>query len=290
MTVEYQERRFRAQDGLELCYREYGDPLAAGTPVLCLAGLTRNAVDFHELALHLSAQRRVLCLDLRGRGESAHDPNPDNYEPATYLSDIGHLLTVAACHKVIVIGTSLGGILTMALGAARPTALAGVILNDIGPEIDPTGVERISGYAGKTPAAMDLTQAAEHLKQLFAPAYPDWETEQWREEAVRTFCAREDGMLVQNYDPAVAQIANAQGDSPVDFWPYFNSLAHIPVLAIRGGLSDILSAETFARMAREKPDLIQLTLPNRGHVPQLTEPACITAIDKFLESHGQSGH
>ncbi|MDP6832712.1 MAG: alpha/beta hydrolase [Alphaproteobacteria bacterium] len=286
MTVEYQAHRFRAQDDLELYYREYGDPLAPGTPVLCLAGLTRNAIDFHELALHLSRHRRVLCLDLRGRGQSAHDPNPANYTPPTYLSDIGHLLTVAGCHKVIVIGTSLGGILAMALGATRPTALAGVILNDIGPEVDPSGVERISGYAGKTPAAMDLEQAAEHLKQLFAPAYPDWESEQWREEAVRTFRKRDDGMLVQNYDPAVAQLATEQDDSPVDFWPYFKSLAHVPVLAIRGGLSDILSAETFAQMAREKPDLNQLTLPNRGHVPQLIEPACIAAIDEFLESHG----
>ncbi|MBT3373327.1 MAG: alpha/beta hydrolase [Rhodospirillaceae bacterium] len=288
--MDYQEQRFRAQDDLELYYRDYGDRGAETTPILCLAGLTRSAPDFHELALHLCPKRRVLCLDLRGRGQSAYDPDPKNYNPATYLSDIGHLLNVTACHRVIVIGTSLGGILTMALGAARPTALAGVILNDIGPEIDPTGVARIGGYAGETPAAMDLEQAAKHQKQLFSAAYPDWDEAQWRAEALRTFRQREDGMLVQNYDPAVADIATEQGDSPVDFWPYFKSLSHIPALAIRGALSDILSAETFARMAEEKPDLIQVSLPNRGHVPQLTEPACIAAIDDFLESHGQAKH
>ncbi len=282
----YQERRFRAQDDLELYYRDYGDSLAQTTPVLCLAGLTRSTPDFHELALHLSAKRRVLCLDLRGRGQSAYDPDPGNYNPATYLSDIGHLLNVTSCHRIIVIGTSLGGILTMAMGAARPTALAGVILNDIGPEIDPTGVARINGYAGKTPAAMDLEQAAKHLEQLFSAAYPDWGDEQWREEALRIFRRREDGMLVQDYDPAVAHMTTAQDDSPVDFWPFFKSLAHIPALAIRGALSDILSVETFARMAEVKPDLIQLSLPNRGHVPQLTEPVCIAAIDDFLETHG----
>ncbi|MBV41197.1 MAG: alpha/beta hydrolase [Alphaproteobacteria bacterium] len=288
--MDFQQRRFRAQDDLELSYRDYGNSRTGTTPVLCLAGLTRSAPDFHELALHLCPRRRVLALDLRGRGQSAHDPNPGNYNPATYLSDIGHLLNVTACHRVIVIGTSLGGILTMALGAARPTALAGVILNDIGPEIDPTGVARISGYAGKTPAAMDLEQAAEHQRQLFSAAYPDWDEEQWRDEALRTFRQREDGMLVQNYDPAVADMVTDQGDSPVDFWPYFKSLAHLPTLAIRGALSDILSAATFARMAEEKPDLIQVSLPNRGHVPQLTEPACIAAIDDFLETYGQAKH
>lgn len=288
--MEFQEHRFRAQDDLELYYRDYGDPLATTTPVLCLAGLTRNAVDFHELAQHLCPIRRVLCLDLRGRGHSAHDPNPSNYEPPTYLSDIGHLLTLTGCHEVIIIGTSFGGLLAMAMGAVRPTALAGVILNDIGPELDPRGVERISGYAGKSPPAMDLEQAAEHLRELFAPAYPDFNMDDWRHEAQRGYHRREDGMLVLDYDPAVAKAATDHGDVPVDFWPYYKSLARVPVLAIRGALSDILSAETFARMAREKPDLVQLSLPNRGHVPQLVEPACIAAIDEFLETHGKASH
>ena len=288
--MEYQEHHFRAQDDQELYYRDYGAVTAAATPVLCLPGLTRNSIDFHELALHLCTDRRVICPDLRGRGKSAYDTNLANYAPPALLSDIGHLLNVTGCHQVIVIGTSLGGLLAMGMGAARPTALAGVILNDIGPELDPTGVKRISGYAGKTPDAMTLDQAIAYIKQLFGPAFPDFTEEQWQDEAMRSYRQREDRKLVLDYDPAIAAMASDQDDSPIDFWPYFRSLAKIPVLAIRGDLSDILSAEVFARMARQKPDLVQLSLPNRGHTPQLVEPACIVAIDGFLETHGNASH
>lgn len=286
----YTEHRFRAQDGLELYYRDYGDRLETTTPVLCLAGLTRNAVDFHDLALHLCPRRRVILLDLRGRGRSEYDPNPNNYTPHTYLSDISHLLTVTNCHKIIVIGTSLGGLIAMALGAVRATALAGVVLNDIGPEIDPAGVARISSYAGKSPSAMNLDQAAEHMENLFAAAYPDFNSAQWREEAERGLRRREDGLLVIDYDPAIAKNAAEQEDNPQGFWPFFNSLAHIPVLALRGELSDILNSATFEAMAKAKPDLIQVTVPNRGHTPNLSEPACIEAIDAFLEAHGNTAH
>ena len=288
--MDYREHRFRAQDGLELYYRDYGDRLAAATPVLCLAGLTRNANDFHDLALHLCPARRVISFDLRGRGQSAHDPNPDNYTPGTYLSDINHVLTVSGCHKVIIIGTSLGGLIAMALGAVRAPALAGVVLNDIGPEIDPIGVARISGYAGKTPAAMTLDQAAGHMKNLFAPAFPDFRAEDWRAEAERGLRRRDDGMWVQDYDPAIAKNATEQGDNPEGFWPYFNALAHVPVLALRGELSDILNPATFAAMAKAKPDMIQVTVPNRGHAPNLSEPECMAAIDRFLEAHGDPAH
>jgi pimeloyl-ACP methyl ester carboxylesterase len=290
MSMAYQEHRFRAQDDLELYYRDYGEATATNTPVLCLPGLTRNSIDFHELALHLCTDRRVICPDLRGRGKSAYDPNHENYAPPALLGDLGHLLNVTGCHRVVVIGTSLGGLLAMGMGAARPTALAGVVLNDIGPELDPTGVKRIGGYAGKTPDAMTPDQAIAHMKQLFGPAFPDFTEEQWRDEAMRSYRHRDDGKLVQDYDPAIAAVATDQDASPIDFWPYFKSLANIPMLVFRGALSDILSAETFARMAQEKPDLTQLILPNRGHAPQLVEPACIAAIDKFLGTHGTGEH
>ena len=284
----YLEKWFRAQDGLELYYRDYGNPLTTTIPVLCLAGLTRNAIDFHDLALHLSPHRRIISLDLRGRGRSEYDPNPNNYTPHTYLSDVTHLLTVTNCHKVIVIGTSLGGLIAMALGAVRPTTLAGVVLNDIGPEIDPEGVQRISSYAGKNLPAMNLEQATEHMKNLFAAAYPDFGPDQWREEAMRGLHQREDGLLVPDYDPSIVKTVSKQADDPQGFWPYFNSLKNIPVLALRGELSDILNAETFAAMVKAKPDILQVTVPNRGHTPDLSEPVSIEAIDKFLEAHGNS--
>ena len=288
MNLGYVEKWFRAQDGLELYYRDYGNPVATATPVLCLAGLTRNAIDFHDLALHLSPLRRIISLDLRGRGRSEYDPNPNNYTPHTYLSDVTHLLTATNCHKVVVIGTSLGGLIAMVLGAVRPTALAGGVLNDIGPEIDPVGVRRISSYAGNSLPAMNLEQAAKHMENLFAEAYPDFGPDKWREEAIRGLRQREDGLWISDYDPAIVKTVSEQADDPQGFWPYFNSLKNIPVLAVRGELSDILSAKTFAAMAEAKSDLLQVTVSNRGHTPDLSEPAAIEAIDKFLEAHGKS--
>ena len=288
MALGYLEKSFRAQDGLELYYRDYGNPLAMTIPVLCLAGLTRNAIDFHDLALHLSRKRRIISLDLRGRGRSEYDPNPNNYTPHTYLSDVTHLLTVTNCHKVVVIGTSLGGLIAMALGAVRPTTLAGVVLNDIGPEIDPVGVQRISSYAGKNLPAMNLEQATEHMENLFAAAYPEFGPDQWRKEAMRGLHQREDGLWVSDYDPAIVKTVSEQAHDPQGFWPYFNSLKNVPVLALRGELSDILNAKTFAAMVKAKPDLLQVTVPNRGHTPDLSEPVSIEAIDKFLETHGKS--
>jgi len=290
MTRAYREARFSAQDGLQLYYRHYGDEQSTLPPVLCLAGLTRNSSDFHDLALRLSARRRVISLDLRGRGQSAYDPNPDNYVPQTYVLDVIHLLTVTACHRVIILGTSLGGLLAMALGAVHPTALAGVILNDIGPEIDTRGLARIRGYAGGDPGPMTLEQATDHIRMLFGAALSDLSEAEWQDEARRSFRRDAQSLYRIDYDPAIARSADSQSREPMHLWPYFRALRHIPTLAIRGALSDILSAETFERMAEAKPDLIRISVPNRGHVPLLDERECTTAIDSFLCQRDQERH
>jgi len=283
MTQAYREARFTAQDGLRLYYREYGEPGSAALPVLCLAGLTRNSVDFHDLAVRLSATRRVITLDLRGRGRSDHDPNPAHYVPQTYVLDIIHLLTVARCHRVIMLGTSLGGLLAMAMAAVHPTAMAGVVINDIGPEIDPKGLERIASYAGGNPGAMTLEQATAHIRTLFGAALPDLSDDAWRREARRSFREGEDGLFRIDYDPAISRSADSQTDAPLDLWPYFRALRPVPTLAFRGALSDILSQQTFDAMAAAKPDLIRVTVANRGHVPLLDEPECPGPLDDFLE-------
>lgn len=286
--MAFREGRFTSQDGLELYYRDYGDPLAETLPVVCLSGLTRNSVDFHPFAERVSARRRVIALDYRGRGKSQYDPQPARYTPETYLMDVSHLLTATGVHKAIFVGTSLGGILAMALGAFRPTALAAVVLNDIGPELDPGGLARIGGYVGKTTAPADWDMAVTQMKQLFAPAYPDLTDEQWLEQARQAYRTDDGGRLINDYDLNIAQALAKQASTPFDGWALFGSLQHLPVLAIRGALSDLLSAECFDRMAEAKPDLIRVTVPNRGHVPMLTEPECVAAIDDFLERHGHA--
>jgi pimeloyl-ACP methyl ester carboxylesterase len=274
------DRYLTAQDGLRLFYRDWGDPLAPGVPVLCLAGLVRNSRDFEELAAHLAPRRRVLALDLRGRGRSAYDPRPLNYAPPTYVMDIMALLTAANLHKVVVVGTSLGGLLSMALALARPAGLAGVVLNDIGPEIDPRGVARIRGYVGKQAAPKTLPEAAQLMQQNYAAAFPDFTPTDWSREAERTYRKLENGELALDYDPAISRsIANGPG---IDLWRLYRGLAEVPVLAFRGALSDLLSEATFEQMAERHPALVRVTVPNRGHTPQLTEPICLAAIDAFL--------
>jgi len=250
---DFRECRYTAQDGLSLYYRDYGDADAPATPVLCLAGLTRNARDFHRLALRLAAGRRVLCPDYRGRGRSDYDPDSANYRPETYLNDIRHLLAATGAHRVVVIGTSMGGLLAMAMGAAMPTALAGVILNDVGPEVEASGIERILAYIGADRPHPDWDSAAADLKTMF-PHLSLSSDDEWRAAARATWREGADGTLHVDWDVKLVE-ALRNGPPPPDLWPMFRSLAPFPTLAIRGALSDVLSAATFEKMAAMRPGL-----------------------------------
>jgi pimeloyl-ACP methyl ester carboxylesterase len=282
-TAAFEEHRFRANDGLELYYRDYGDRTSGRTPVVCLTGLTRNSKDFHDLAMRLCKDRRVVCPDYRGRGQSAWDPDYRNYKPETYVADILDLLAAANLQHVVIIGTSLGGLLAMVMGAVQPAALAGVMLNDVGPEIAPGGASRIAGYVGKDVRFADYDAAAEAQKAQFGGAYPDVDDGEWLTAAKRTYVDDGEGRLRLDYDLALGKALAEQASNPLpDLWPMFRALSHVPVLAIRGGLSDVLSEATFKRMAEEMPGLKQVTLANRGHVPNLDEPECLAAIDDFF--------
>ncbi len=280
------ERRFRAQDDIEIYYRDYGDPNSPRVPLLCLSGLTRNSKDFHQFALHHAPHRRVLAMDYRGRGRSAYDPNWRNYHPRTYVTDVMTLLTVANVHRAVFMGTSLGGIVTMAMGAAMPSAVAGAILNDVGPELNTAGLSRIAGYVGADVRLPNFQAAAQALRIQFLNASPDLSEEGWLRFAQNVFVedpARGDVRL--DYDLNLAlpfkEQSGADGKQP-DMWALFHSLREIPLLAIRGALSDLLSADVFKRMAVDMPNLVQAEIPNRGHVPLLDEPECEAAIDAFL--------
>ena len=277
----YRELRFTSQDGLGLHYRDYGNPASTATPVLCLGGLTRNARDFDTLARRLSAERRVLCLDLRGRGRSDHDPDWRNYRPATYLKDIAHLLPVAGVHRVVVVGTSLGGVLAMGMGAAMPSALAGVVLNDIGPEIERGGLDPILDYIRVDRPQPDWESAVRtirtHLPDL---VYQD--EAMFEAMARNTFREGEDGRLHFDWDVNIVKPALADGVATADLWPFFRGLRSVPLLAFRGAASQLLTADCFARMAAERRDARMVTVPRTGHAPTLDEPECVEALDAFL--------
>ncbi len=278
------ERVFHAQDDLPLYFRDYGDPLAAAVPVLCLPGLTRNSSDFHELAGRLSAGRRVLCPDYRGRGRSARDPDWRNYRPRTYLDDLRHLLALAGVHRVAVIGTSLGGLLAMGLAAAQPTALAGVVLNDIGPEIDPRGLIRILDYVGSDRPQRNWDGAVRQVRTMFPDMFPDMGFHNeagWRKLARGTYREGEDGLLHFDWDPAIAKPLMRAERIP-NLWAPFRALARVPALVLRGAKSDVLSPATLERMTAVKPDLVSVTVGGAGHPPLLDEPESVDAIDDLL--------
>ena len=273
------------RDGLRMFCREYGAAHRGGPAVLCLPGLTRNSRDFESLARGLADRWRVLTPDLRGRGRSDHDPNWSQYQPLTYVADVGELLPKLDAARVVVIGTSLGGLCAMLMAALNPAALAGVVLNDVGPEIDPAGVARIAGYVGKLPPVRSWEEAAAQARQINGAALPDFTDDDWLRFARAAYRDDGSGRPVLDMDP---KIGDAMRESPAgaapDLWPLYGRLGKVPTLAIRGATSDILSAATFAKMAQVKPDLRTLVVPGRGHAPTLDEPACRLAIREFLES------
>jgi pimeloyl-ACP methyl ester carboxylesterase len=277
----FREAWFRSQDDLPLYWRDYGDPAGRELPVLCLTGLTRNAKDYHDLALRLSGRGRVLVPDYRGRGRSARDPDWRNYRPETYLADVLDLLTVAGVHRVVVVGTSMGGLLAMGLAAYRPTALAGAILNDVGPEIAGDGYKRIKDYVGTNRPVADWPAAVADMQRLF-PTLALGTPEKCLRIAHATYRRGPDGLLHYDWDVALARGLSSDSARLPDLWPLFRAFGDRPVLAIRGALSDVLSQATFERMAMEKPDLMQALVPDVGHVPALDEPEAEAAIDEFL--------
>jgi pimeloyl-ACP methyl ester carboxylesterase len=274
--------QWTSPDSLQLYARVYESDAAGAATVLCLHGLTRNSRDFEDLAPHLRQRYRVVVPDLRGRGLSARDANPQNYQPAIYVQDILALMDNIGAPQVTVIGTSLGGLLAMMLGAGYRARIAGIVLNDIGPEADPVGIERIKGYAGRLPPPKDWSDAIAQTRTMFGDAWPNLSEERWSTIARRGFREDASGAIRVDADPMIGEMLRAAPVATANLWPFWSVLRGIPMLAIRGERSDILSAATFARMKAENPDLTQLEVALRGHVPLLDEPECLAAIDAFL--------
>jgi pimeloyl-ACP methyl ester carboxylesterase len=275
--AEFRSVFVAAADGLRLHARDYGERYWDTTPVMCLPGLARTSADFHELALRLSTDervpRRVVACDMRGRGRSEYDKRTANYDVAIEAADILSIMAGMGVGKAAFIGASRGGLQTMVLAAMRPTVIAGAALIDIGPVIEGKGLARIKGYVGKLPAVRDMDEATALLKRLGAAQFPAWSDAQWSTMARKSFRQTSSGLL-PDYDPALASaLGTIDLEAPLPtLWPFFEALGHAPLLAVRGGNSDILSATTLAEMARRHPRCETMTVEGEGHVPDVGAP------------------
>ncbi|MBI5941586.1 MAG: alpha/beta hydrolase [Caulobacterales bacterium] len=277
---------WRSADGLTLHARDYPGP-APAAPVVCIHGLTRNARDFEDLAPAIVREtgRRVLAVDIRGRAGSERSADPATYNPGVYAGDMLALLDVQGLGDAAFIGTSMGGLIMMALAALRPAALAAAVLNDVGPEIAAEGLARIRGYVGVSADVADWAGAAAYVKAGNAHVFPRYGEEEWARMARRTFKLT-GGRPVLDYDPAIAlsiRAADPDATPAPDLWPFFKALANgRPALLIRGGTSDILSADIAGRMCAAAPDMALAEVPGVGHAPMLDEPEALSAILALL--------
>ena len=286
MASKYEDRTWESSDGLTLHYRDYAGPEGGEKlPVLCLHGLTRNARDFAELADHLAKERRVIVPEMRGRGMSDYAPTSDTYNPAQYVSDVEKLLSEQKLERFISVGTSMGGLMTMMFAAKEPGRIAGALLNDIGPVIEAEGIAHIQGYVGHGRSFETWMHAARALREVHSAAYPKFGIEQWLDMAKRVMVLGQGGRIAFDYDMGLAEpFSSAEEDAPPpDLWPAFEALGDVPLVLVRGAVSNILSEKTAQEMARRKPQLNLVTIADTGHAPLLNEPAALSAIDRLLE-------
>lgn len=282
IMADYEDRHWTSSDGLRLHFREYsGD--SSRPPVLCLPGLTRNARDFEDLAARLAGRWRVLCPEMRGRGDSNYAKDAMTYQPLQYLQDVEALLAQEAIDRFVAIGTSLGGLLTMLLGIAGPDRIAAAVLNDIGPEVSPAGLDRIRGYVGQGRNFETWMHAARALQESSGDVYPDWGITDWLRHAKRIMVLGTGGRIAFDYDMKIAEPleAPASATPQVDMWPMFDALAKRPLLVLRGETSDILEDGVAATMAT-RPGVELVTIPRIGHAPTLDEPESVAAIERLL--------
>lgn len=278
----YSDGYWWSNDNLRLHYRDYAG--AADRPViLCVPGLTRNARDFEGVADRLAGRHRVICIDLRGRGESAYAKDPMSYVPLTYAQDLDRLIVELALDRLIVFGTSLGGIVAMLLAATHRERLAGVLLNDVGPVIEPAGLDRIRSYVGRSPAWPTWVHAARAIGELNRDVYPDYGLEQWLRMAKQLYRLNPQGRIVPDYDAKIAEPFRAPGgEAGVDLWPALDAMAEVPMLIVRGERSDVLGTGTLAQMKKRLGNARSTIVPGVGHTPTLDEPVAVRAIDRFL--------
>lgn len=267
---------FQSSDGISLHFTDEG----AGTPVLCLAGLTRNGSDFDYVAPYLDGIR-LIRLDYRGRGQSGWAKDWSTYSIPVEARDVLELMTHLELEQAAILGTSRGGLIAMALAATVPGKLSGVCLNDIGPELSESGLDDIKDYLGQPPAAKTYDEATAMRAKLL-PGFDDVPESRWRAEVEKHYVETDEGLGL-NYDPKLRDAVLEAGTQPVpDLWPLFDALRPIPCCLIRGANSNLLTAETASEMQKRNPDMIFAEVPKRGHVPFLDEPEALDALNEWL--------
>lgn len=282
MSASYRDEYWTSPDGLKLYYRDYAGPNDK-PPVLCLHGLTRNSRDFAPLAETLAGDWRVIVPEMRGRGNSEYAKDTSTYTPPTYIKDVEALLAELGIEKFVAIGTSMGGLMTMLMAAKDASRIVAAVLNDIGPEIDPTGLAHIAGYVGQGRSFDTWMHAANSLRETHGASFPDYLIDTWLEMAKRTMVLGQNGRLVLDYDMGIADPFKSANDAPQpDLWPAFKALSDTPTLLVRGELSNLLTEQTQSRMARVHGNLRTVTVPRVGHAPMLDEPESLAAIQALL--------
>ena len=278
----YENRYWWSNDGIRLHYRDYpGD--SAKPPILCLPGLTRNARDFDAVARRLSPEWRVIAIDLRGRGDSGYAKDPMSYVPLTYVQDVQALLGELGVDRYVAFGSSLGGIVSMLLAGTSRESVAGVLLNDVGPDIMPEGLARIRSYVGRSNTWPTWIHAARAVAEANGGVYPDFTLEDWLAMAKRLYRLNSAGRIVLDYDMKIAEPFRVPGnEAGPDMWRALAVLKSVPTLIVRGAKSDVLSAATAARMAETLDDGELVTIAGVGHTPTLGEPEAEAGIDRLL--------
>lgn len=291
MTAAYAERRWTSPDGLSLFARDYAPADGpARLPVIAIHGLTRNSADFEVIAaLIAQSGRRVLAVDVRGRGQSDRAPDPMTYTPDVYARDVVALMEQLGIEKAVFLGTSMGGLITMALTAIKPKAIAAAILNDVGPELAPEGLARIAAYTGQPVVIETWDDAAAYARRINETALPHYTDADWAAFARRTFREGTEGAPVLDYDPDISVPIKAGGAKALipNLWPYFRALARKkPTLLLRGATSDLLSPAIVAKMKKAAPAMAYAEVPAVGHAPMLDEAEARAAIFEFLAGVG----
>lgn len=278
------EFNWTSEDGLKLFAKSYG-PGSAPLTVLCLHGLTRNHKDFEPMIAALPGKYRYIAVDVRGRGRSDYDPKPQNYQPPVYARDMLKLIDTLGLRKVALIGTSMGGLISILMIRSAPGRIAGIVLNDVGPAVEKAGIERIAAYAGRLPPVTDWASAAAAVKAVNGPIFPHYTDDQWMAVARRTYRETPDGRVQPDYDPNIAFGLGKVKPGPLtDFflWRVFGVTKKAPLMVVRGETSDILSQKTAERMVRRHPDARLVTVPGVGHAPFLDEPQAVSGLTAFL--------
>ena len=276
------DRYWNSAEGIRLHYRDYPGP-AELPPLLCIPGLTRNAADFDTVANHVAGEWRVIAVDLRGRGGSAFDPQPERYGLPAYAADLTKLLDQLGIADAVFLGTSLGGLITMYLAVTHEERIAGALLNDIGPDVDREGLEFIARFLGRDKRYASWDAVAADIADRNRASFPKWDQAAWLRLAHR-IAREEDGEIRFDYDMRlVDNFKRALDASPVDAWPLLDGLKGKPVAILRGELSNLFSQATATRMLKELGPTAELTVvPDVGHPPTLDEPTSLAALDRLL--------